>query len=71
MAKRLTALSIENLKAGAVRRKIPDGKGLYLVLQPSGAKSWGGALPDQQSAMQAHSRQPVAGCCPQGSRCPV
>jgi integrase len=40
MAKRLTTLSIENMKPGPVRREIPDGKGLYLVLQPSGAKSW-------------------------------
>jgi integrase len=40
MAKRLTAISIENLKPGTARREIPDGKGLYLVLQPSGAKSW-------------------------------
>jgi integrase len=43
MAKRgLTALTIENLKPGPVRREIPDGKsrGLYLVLQPSGHRSW-------------------------------
>jgi integrase len=40
MAKRLTALSIENMRPGPARREIPDGKGLYLVLQPSGARSW-------------------------------
>jgi integrase len=40
MAKRLTAISIENLKPSASRREIPDGNGLYLILQPSGAKSW-------------------------------
>jgi hypothetical protein len=40
MATRLTAIWIENLKPGPARREIPDGKGLYLILQPSGAKSW-------------------------------
>ena len=36
----LTAVAIENLKPGAARREIPDGKaqGLYLILQPSGRK---------------------------------
>ena len=38
----LTDLQIEKLRAPAARREIPDGKigGLYLVVQPSGAKSW-------------------------------
>jgi len=38
----LTALSIENMKPAAVRREVPDGKsrGLYLVIQPSGRKSF-------------------------------
>ena len=42
MRKTLTALSIENMKPGNVRREMPDGKsrGLYLVLQPSGHRSW-------------------------------
>jgi integrase len=42
MAKGLTAKSIENLKPGGVRQEIPDGgcRGLYLVVQPSGRKSW-------------------------------
>jgi integrase len=42
MAKPLTPLAIEKAKSGASRREIPDGgcKGLYLVIQPSGAKSW-------------------------------
>jgi integrase len=42
MAKALTPLSIKNAKPGASRREIPDGgcKGLYLVVQPGGAKSW-------------------------------
>lgn len=42
MAKALTAISIEKLKSGPVRREIPDARmpGLYLVVQPSGAKSW-------------------------------
>lgn len=37
-----TTKSVENEKPGNVRREIPDGKcaGLYLVVQPSGAKSW-------------------------------
>jgi integrase len=42
MAKSLTAKAVENAKPGTGRREIPDGgcKGLYLVVQPSGAKSW-------------------------------
>jgi integrase len=42
MAKALTALAIEKAKPGAARREIPDGllRGMYLVVQPSGVKSW-------------------------------
>ena len=42
MAKGFTDISIRNLKAGDVRREIPDDgcAGLYLVLQPSGSRSW-------------------------------
>lgn len=39
---RLTDLQVRNAKAGEARREIadPEAKGLYLVVQPSGAKSW-------------------------------
>lgn len=42
MTKALTAKAIEGVTASAVRREIPDGvlPGFYLVVQPSGAKSW-------------------------------
>jgi integrase len=41
MSKRLTALSVEAAKPGTSRREISDnGSGLYLVVQPSGHKSW-------------------------------
>ncbi len=42
VAKALTVRTIETLKPGPARREIPDGNvpGLYLVLQPSGKKSW-------------------------------
>jgi hypothetical protein len=42
MAKTLTAITCRNARAGAARREIPDGGcgGLYLIVQPSGAKSW-------------------------------
>ena len=38
----LTDLQIEKLAIPATRREVPDGKigGLYLVIQPSGQKSW-------------------------------
>lgn len=41
-AKALTVKAIEALKGSASRREIPDGgrPGLYLVVQPSGLKSW-------------------------------
>ena len=41
-AKALTELALQNIKAGAARREIPDGKvgGLYFVVQPTGATSW-------------------------------
>jgi integrase len=42
MAKALTVKQLEALRAGPVRREIPDGLlvGLYFVIQPSGARSW-------------------------------
>src|SRR5262245_5840472 len=42
MAKSLTAVAVAKTRAGAHRREIPDGgcRGLYLVVQPSGVKSW-------------------------------
>lgn len=42
MAKVLTVRSIDAEKPGEKRREIPDGgmPGLYLVVQPTGAKSW-------------------------------
>lgn len=42
MAKALTTISIEKLKPEAKRREIADSRmpGLYLIVQPSGAKSW-------------------------------
>jgi integrase len=38
----LTDIQISKLPTPATRREVPDGKitGLYLVMQPSGAKSW-------------------------------
>jgi integrase len=37
-----TAKFVENVKPGPVRKELPDGgcSGLYLVVQPSGVKSW-------------------------------
>lgn len=42
MRKAITPKSIEAMKPGPSRREIPDPSlaGLYLVIQPSGAKSW-------------------------------
>jgi integrase len=42
MAKALTAATVEKAKPGPKRREIADGRlpGLYLIVQPSGAKSW-------------------------------
>jgi integrase len=42
MPKALTVKAIENAKTKADRMEIPDGglSGLYLIVQPSGAKSW-------------------------------
>src|SRR6516164_5006806 len=39
---RLTAIAVENIKPWPRRREIPDSgcRGLYLVVQPSGRKSW-------------------------------
>jgi Arm DNA-binding domain len=38
----LTDIQIKKLALSKVRKEVPDGKvsGLYLVAQPSGAKSW-------------------------------
>ena len=42
MAKALTVLSVEMAKPRRGRQEIPDGllPGLYLVVQPSGSRSW-------------------------------
>jgi hypothetical protein len=42
MAKMLTVAAIQRLRAGKRRREIPDGgsPGLYLIIQPTGKKSW-------------------------------
>ncbi|TIU46036.1 MAG: DUF4102 domain-containing protein [Mesorhizobium sp.] len=42
MAKVLTSKAIETAHSGDSRREVPDAQvpGLYLVIQPSGAKSW-------------------------------
>jgi integrase len=42
MASKLTGVTAGQAKAGEARREIPDGgcAGLYLVVQPDGAKSW-------------------------------
>jgi integrase len=42
MAKTLTTAAVEKLKPGKTRREVPDGgqHGLYLVIQPSGSRSW-------------------------------
>src|SRR5215204_2125818 len=42
MAQTITSRTIETIKPGAARREIADRHmpGLYLVLQPSGGKSW-------------------------------
>ena len=41
MAKMLTAKAVDNAKVPAIRREIPDGStGLYLIVQPSGTRSW-------------------------------
>ena len=42
MSNRLTVKTVENIKPSASRREVPDGeiRGMYLVIQPSGAKSY-------------------------------
>ena len=42
MSTKLTDIAIQNLKAGDMRREVPDPgcAGLYLVVQPSGRKSF-------------------------------
>lgn len=42
MGKALTDVAIRNLKSGPARREIPDpgARGLYVIVQPSGAKSF-------------------------------
>jgi integrase len=42
MAKKLTAAAVDRIQAGKARREVLDGgcPGLYLVVQPSGVKSW-------------------------------
>ncbi len=42
MSKKLTAAAVQKLKPSKSRREIPDAAspGLYLIIQPSGRKSW-------------------------------
>ena len=78
----LTDLAARNEAPGPKRREVPDGKiaGLYLVVQPSGAKSWVyryriagipkkltlGAFPDVSLAMARNLAQRAAGEVAQG-----
>jgi integrase len=39
-AKPLTAVAVANARPGLARREIHDGHGLFLIIQPSGHKSW-------------------------------
>jgi integrase len=82
VAKVLTDLAARNEAKGSTRREIPDGKiaGLYLVVQPSGAKSWAyryraaglprkftiGPFPDVSLATARNLAQRVAGDVAQG-----
>lgn len=61
MAKGLTAKKVENAKPGSVRQEIPDGTmpGLYLIVQPSGVKSW--AL---RYRLDGRTRKHTIGKCP-------
>jgi Arm DNA-binding domain len=36
----VTQIGITKLKAGRTRREVPDGRGLYHIVQPSGERSW-------------------------------
>jgi integrase len=36
----LTQIAITKLKPGPKRREVPDGRGLYHIVQPSGERSW-------------------------------
>src|SRR5262249_58798756 len=40
--RRLTVKTVEAMRPGAERREVPDAHmpGLYLIVQPSGARSW-------------------------------
>src|SRR5262245_5539519 len=38
--KKLTAAAVRRYRAGAKRRAIADTHGLYLIVQPTGSKSW-------------------------------
>jgi integrase len=40
VAKKLTDIGIRNLRPSPARREIPDGNGLYVVVQPSGRKGF-------------------------------
>ncbi len=40
MVTQLSALQVKNMKPAATTKRKGDGRGLYLVVQPSGAKSW-------------------------------
>jgi hypothetical protein len=42
MSNRLATKTVEHLRPAATRREVPDGeiRGMYLAIQPSGAKSY-------------------------------
>jgi integrase len=40
MAKRITTIAIDNMKAGRTRREVPAGNGLYVVVEASGRKGF-------------------------------
>jgi hypothetical protein len=62
MAKALTAAGVEKAKANPdKRREIPDGllAGLYLIVQPSGSKSWAVRATGEAQSLESTRWAPI------------
>ena len=70
--KPLTAIAVAKLRAGAERRELPDPgcRGLYLIVQPSGHKSWALRYRSRRRPVKLTLGPALVGACAESATAP-